>query len=69
MQSESAIEVCPICGNSDLYYEAGSYIGKVYHCKNCGYIGSLVVEADQEMIEAIKADYEQSKNEGRSKKS
>jgi uncharacterized Zn finger protein len=69
MPSEKIIEVCPICGSSDLYYEAGGYVGKVYHCKNCGYIGPLVVEADQEMIDAIKGEYEHSRNEERSEPS
>lgn len=59
--SEKTAEVCPICGNSDLYYELGGYTGKVYHCKSCDYIGSLVVEADQEMIRAIKKDFEQNR--------
>jgi hypothetical protein len=63
MPSEKTVEICPVCGSSDLYYEVGGYTGKVYHCKNCDYIGSLVIEADQEMIEAIKEDYERRKRE------
>jgi len=35
---------CPKCGSTDLYYESGMIAGHVYHCKNCGYIGSFVVE-------------------------
>ena len=62
MSSKKPTEVCPVCGGSDLYYEAGGYTGKVYHCKNCGYIGALIVEADEEMARAIKEDYEH-KNE------
>ncbi|AEH61261.1 hypothetical protein Mzhil_1417 [Methanosalsum zhilinae DSM 4017] len=59
---EKMIKVCPVCGNSDLYYEAGGYMGMVYHCKNCGYIGSLVVEANEEMIKKIKEDYRSEKD-------
>jgi len=55
------VEVCPVCGSSELYYEMGGSIGKVYHCKNCNYVGALVVEADEEMIEAIKEEYEREK--------
>jgi predicted RNA-binding Zn-ribbon protein involved in translation (DUF1610 family) len=58
---EKMVEVCPVCGSSELYYEAGSSIGKVYHCKDCNYIGALVIEADEEMIEAIKEEYEREK--------
>ena len=58
MSFKKPIEVCPICGSSDIYYETGGYTGKVYHCKNCDYVGALVVEADEEMIDAIKEDFE-----------
>ena len=56
--AEKLREVCPVCGSPDLYYEAGGYTGKIYHCKICDYIGALVVEADEEMAKAIKEDYE-----------
>ncbi len=62
MSSKPPLEVCPVCGSSDLYYETGGYTGQKYHCKNCGYIGPLVVEADEAMAKAIKEDYEQKKN-------
>jgi predicted RNA-binding Zn-ribbon protein involved in translation (DUF1610 family) len=60
-KEKKMVEVCPVCGSSELYYEAGSSIGKVYHCKDCNYIGALVIEADEEMIEAIKEEYEREK--------
>ena len=62
MKSEKMLEVCPICGSTDLYYEAGGYTGKIYHCKNCEYVGALIVEADEEMVKAIKDDYENRRN-------
>ena len=61
MSEKKLPEICPVCGSSELYYETGGYVGKVYHCKNCGYVGPLVVEADEEMAEAIKEGYEQKK--------
>lgn len=61
MTAKSPLEVCPVCGSSDLYYETGGYIGKKYHCKNCGYIGPLVVKADEEMAKALREDYEERK--------
>lgn len=63
--ADKCVEVCPICASSDLYYDVGGYTGKIYHCKNCDYIGPLVVEADRKMVEAIKEDYEKSRKEGR----
>lgn len=43
--------VCPQCGSSDLYYEAGLLTGYKYHCKRCDYIGPLVIEKDLEEID------------------
>ncbi|NPV61548.1 MAG: hypothetical protein HPY61_02780 [Methanotrichaceae archaeon] len=57
MPAKRLKEVCPVCGSSELYYEMGGYTGKIYHCKNCDYVGPLVVEADEEMIKALKESY------------
>jgi hypothetical protein len=62
MKLEKIREVCPVCGSSDLYYEAGGYTGKIYRCKKCDYMGALIVEADEEMAKAIREDYEQNRN-------
>lgn len=62
MKPEKIQEVCPICGSSELYLEAGGYTGKVYRCKICDYVGAFIVEADEEMVRAIKEDYEQKRN-------
>ena len=56
MRSEELIQVCPVCGNPELYYEAGGVEG-LYHCKNCGYIGAFVIDANKEMIELIQKEY------------
>ena len=54
---EKTTKVCPICGSAKLYYEVGGKIGFVYHCKNCGYIGSFIIEANEEMAQALKDEY------------
>mgnify|MGYP000927217558 FL=1 len=61
LDKEKFIEVCPVCGNADLYYEAGGYGGAVYHCKECGYVGAFVIEANEEMIEEIREKYRREK--------
>lgn len=58
LNREKLIEVCPACGSADIYYEVGGYAGTVYHCKECGYIGAFVIEANVEMIEKIREKYE-----------
>lgn len=35
---------CPQCGSTDLYYELGLITGYKYHCKNCQYVGPLVIQ-------------------------
>ncbi|MDD4162254.1 MAG: hypothetical protein PHW87_07215 [Methanothrix sp.] len=64
MKPEKIMEVCPVCGSSDLYYEVGGYTGKIYRCKRCDYMGALIVEADEEMARAIREDYEKQKKTG-----
>ncbi|MDP2218289.1 MAG: hypothetical protein Q8J68_13500 [Methanolobus sp.] len=54
---EDAVQVCPVCGSIDLYYEAGGVEG-LYHCKHCGYIGSFIVEANEEMARLIRKEYD-----------
>ena len=61
MNPEKIREVCPVCGCSDLYLEAGGYTGKLYRCKRCDYLGALIVEADEEMARAIREDYKKEK--------
>lgn len=65
LSREKLVEVCPVCGSSDVYYEVGGYAGTVYHCKECGYVGAFVIEANEEMIEIIKERHKrESEKEG-----
>lgn len=56
-EEEKLIEVCPVCGSPDLYYEAGGTEG-LYHCKYCGYIGGFVIDANPRMMKLIRDEYE-----------
>ncbi len=38
--------ICPHCGGTDLYFEAGLITGYKYHCKHCEYVGAFVIEKD-----------------------
>lgn len=38
--------MCPQCGGNELYYESGLITGYKYHCKNCDYIGALILEKE-----------------------
>ena len=62
MKPENIREVCPVCGSSELYLEAGGYTGKLYRCKNCDYLGALIVEANEEMARAIREDYKKERD-------
>ena len=37
---------CPQCGGTDIYYENALITGYKYHCKDCDYIGALIIEED-----------------------
>jgi transposase-like protein len=43
---KKTVLVCPHCGSASLYYEAGLVTGYKYHCKDCDYVGALVIEKD-----------------------
>ena len=51
-------KVCPTCGSAELFYEKGEVMGAIYHCKHCDYIGTLVVEANEELIKELRQNYE-----------
>lgn len=37
---------CPQCESTRLVLAAAGIIGQVYHCLDCDYVGSLVLETD-----------------------
>lgn len=36
--------LCPVCNSNNVTYYLGGQIGYMYQCKDCGYIGALVIE-------------------------
>lgn len=40
------VHQCPECMGTELYYETGFLTGYKYHCKNCDYVGSFVIEKE-----------------------
>jgi predicted RNA-binding Zn-ribbon protein involved in translation (DUF1610 family) len=47
---------CPQCGSTDLYYELGLITGYKYHCKNCQYVGPLVIQDEVSKEDAGRGD-------------
>lgn len=43
-QNVTVVLVCPHCGGNDLHYEGGFITGTKYHCKDCHYVGTFVLE-------------------------
>jgi transposase-like protein len=41
------IRRCPQCGSTRLVFEGGLILGQIYHCLDCDYVGSLVVEEEE----------------------
>jgi len=52
---------CPVCGSTEIYEIAGGYMGNLYRCKRCGYVGAFVVEANEKLAREIERQYLESK--------
>lgn len=39
---------CPQCGGTNIVYENALITGYKYHCKDCHYVGALIIEEDIE---------------------
>ena len=37
---------CPTCGSARIIFDAALITGQRYHCLDCDYLGSLVLEQD-----------------------
>ena len=37
---------CPACGNEGMTSWLGAYLGSLWHCPKCGYIGPVMIERD-----------------------
>jgi regulator of RNase E activity RraA len=48
------ITLCPQCNSSNVFYEMGGITGAIYHCRECDYIGPVIIEREltDEEIEA-----------------
>ncbi len=47
--------ICPVCKSDKIELDTGGFTGK-YRCKNCGYIGSFIIELTEgEYEEMLKA--------------
>lgn len=51
--------LCPECGSPDIHGDSLTPLGQINECKECGYEGSFVVEADsREDAERLSAELE-----------
>ncbi len=48
MKEKNKTLKCPKCGSSNIMPEAGFVTGYKYNCKDCSYVGSLIIEEDIE---------------------
>ncbi len=56
------IQVCPVCGSTNIYYEAGMITGEKYRCNDCGYVGSFIIEIDENDYEEFLKTIKKSQN-------
>ena len=50
-RSSDVVLKCPQCGGANIYYENALITGHKYHCKDCDYIGALVLEEEKNSSE------------------
>lgn len=43
-----SVLICPDCGSTSITYYMGLKTGLQYQCKDCGYVGSFIIEQDKE---------------------
>lgn len=49
-----SLYLCPICKSKNITLFLGGYLGKVYRCSSCGYVGSLIIEVqDLSVLEEL----------------
>lgn len=48
--------ICPQCRSSHVVYEAGLITGQVYHCLDCNYVGSFIIEEDEPDPSTLKSE-------------
>jgi transposase-like protein len=41
-----SVLLCPSCRSDRIVYDAALITGQRYHCLNCDYVGSLVLEEE-----------------------
>ena len=49
-KKKRTIETCPVCGSKEMTPWMGGQLGSQFLCKDCGYVGPLVVEKDIEQF-------------------
>lgn len=54
-------KICPRCGSEDIDWRIPQ-LWSIWDCKNCKYTGP-VIEADDDLIEKIRKDWEENKEE------
>ncbi|RLE84277.1 MAG: TFIIB-type zinc ribbon-containing protein [Thermoprotei archaeon] len=40
--------LCPVCLSRRVVLYLGGYAGKIYKCQDCGYVGPLILEVDED---------------------
>ncbi|GBC69201.1 hypothetical protein HRbin01_00896 [archaeon HR01] len=50
------IEICPVCKKATITLYMGGYLGKVYRCSECDYVGPVILEMDADEYARMVSD-------------
>jgi len=64
MTDKRCMFICPQCGSTRIHLVAGGMTGYLYRCRECDYQGPIRLEANDEMVRALREKYEKNKDVG-----
>jgi len=54
--------ICPLCGSTRIHLVVGGMTGYLYRCRDCDYQGAIRLEANEDMVRAVRDEYKKQKS-------
>ncbi|HIQ29883.1 MAG TPA: TFIIB-type zinc ribbon-containing protein [Candidatus Caldiarchaeum subterraneum] len=53
-------QICPFCKSRNISLYLGGYLGKLYKCGSCNYVGPVIIEMSEEDYRKLMEEEEKS---------